>query len=439
MYTCACMHTHTHTDTHECAGLWALTCMRACMCVCMGLCIGTGNRRRALRDICAACADCILGSANINDRSLLGDRDSEIAMLVKDDSSFVPVGPGSAHAAGSTTTGAPSTPRTPTIADRGGAAGLRASTFAVVLPPISEADGREDKPPLQQETALAGGPQDGGRCQAIVPSSEATEAGIFPPWLADDAFASPSAPQAQPAHSESLCMSTVQEAADRSEQTLSSSPPCDAPPTEAPQELRGAFCHSLRSRLFCEHLGIAECELSGYDQLETDAVFQSIRYIAENNTAIYEQVFNCIPSNRFKTLAELRIARLGRSASSSVKPSPMIPSTKFELQISQASHSSTAVELSLLKTASEGRRGATLDDAEAASIVRSASSSAESAPPAPDILNTDIDHVIGWKALSQIQGNIVVYPHEFLADEPEDAMLPSLGDKELILGRNFFL
>jgi hypothetical protein len=117
----------------------------------------------------------------------------------------------------------------------------------------------------------------------------------------------------------------------------------------------------------------------------------------------------------------------------------MIPSTKFELQISQASHSSTAVELSLLRTASEGRRGSPLDDAEAASIVRSASSSAESAPPAPDILNTDIDHVVGWKALSQIQGNIVVYPHEFLADEPEDAMLPSLGDKELILGRNFFL
>lgn len=71
----------------------------------------------------------------------------------------------------------------------------------------------------------------------------------------------------------------------------------------------GRFCHGLRMSLMREHLGLSEAELPAFADLADDGVWAEIGRIADSNTAIYEDVFGCLPSDQVTTWKELRARR----------------------------------------------------------------------------------------------------------------------------------
>ncbi|XP_045604222.1 phospholipase D1 isoform X2 [Procambarus clarkii] len=74
----------------------------------------------------------------------------------------------------------------------------------------------------------------------------------------------------------------------------------------------GVFAGSMRKYLFCEHLGIQDCQVPAFDVCDpiSDAFFVNVwSYIANKNTLIYEEVFSCYPCNSattFQAVDELR-------------------------------------------------------------------------------------------------------------------------------------
>jgi phospholipase D1/2 len=72
----------------------------------------------------------------------------------------------------------------------------------------------------------------------------------------------------------------------------------------------GKFCHSLRLKIFGEHLGITSSDDAGAQQLSDPISDQFLKYTfvaaAAKNTFIYEEVFDCLPCDYARTFAEAK-------------------------------------------------------------------------------------------------------------------------------------
>ncbi|XP_022156371.1 phospholipase D zeta 2-like isoform X2 [Momordica charantia] len=69
----------------------------------------------------------------------------------------------------------------------------------------------------------------------------------------------------------------------------------------------GKFAHSLRCSLWCEHLGLRLEEVSQISDPIAEATYKDIWLAtAKENTAIYEDVFSCIPNNNINSRSSLR-------------------------------------------------------------------------------------------------------------------------------------
>lgn len=69
----------------------------------------------------------------------------------------------------------------------------------------------------------------------------------------------------------------------------------------------GKFAHSLRCSLWCEHLGLHLGEVSQILDPVVEATYKDLWLAtAKENTAIYEDVFSCIPSDNIISRSSLR-------------------------------------------------------------------------------------------------------------------------------------
>jgi phospholipase D1/2 len=69
----------------------------------------------------------------------------------------------------------------------------------------------------------------------------------------------------------------------------------------------GKFAHSLRTKLFREHLGLLEnLEVDLRDPISEDFYRNVWLRTAITNTDIYDTVFHCVPTDKCQTFAQLR-------------------------------------------------------------------------------------------------------------------------------------
>jgi len=70
----------------------------------------------------------------------------------------------------------------------------------------------------------------------------------------------------------------------------------------------GKFCFSLRNNLFQEHLGLRDTDI--IQDITCEEFYKNTWFTtAAINTAIFEKVFCCLPSDSVKTFEELRAYR----------------------------------------------------------------------------------------------------------------------------------
>eukprot|EP00927_Polykrikos_kofoidii_P078524 TRINITY_DN75333_c0_g1_i1.p1 TRINITY_DN75333_c0_g1~~TRINITY_DN75333_c0_g1_i1.p1 ORF type:complete len:1189 (-),score=179.03 TRINITY_DN75333_c0_g1_i1:33-3545(-) len=91
------------------------------------------------------------------------------------------------------------------------------------------------------------------------------------------------------------------------------------------------FARSLREALFAQHLGW-ESQAESVDLLAPSAPNQ-IGAVADSNTAIFEEVFKCLPSDTFKTWAQVEALRSGPGGPQSPLDAAVVPSSERDASL----------------------------------------------------------------------------------------------------------
>ena len=74
---------------------------------------------------------------------------------------------------------------------------------------------------------------------------------------------------------------------------------------ETPAGLAGSFAYSLRTNLFSEHLGLSLDEVQEHYSRIDEVAWKKLFDISERNTALFETVFQCVPSDTVRNWDEL--------------------------------------------------------------------------------------------------------------------------------------
>jgi hypothetical protein len=251
----------------------------------------------------------IVGSANINDRSMLGMRDSEIGVVIQDYPAHVPAASASTATSVASLLGGASTADTLSRQRRGQrqratstpAGSLKRgwdSHSGSILSNKLHSNSHDGATEFESINEVDG---DGESSSSFYVPSEFTD---FDVDTDDDEYSTESGGGGGGSglFSNRLRSISQQQAYEKHQRS-------DHP--TAHDETPSSFCHSLREALMGQHLDMSQQELRRGSMLKpfSPAYMAHIKAQAQQNTDVYEELFGCIPSNTVRSWNELEKRR----------------------------------------------------------------------------------------------------------------------------------